>query len=132
MNKSMVFALAFATLYGVTVISSAASMSGNEIGRVLSGNTIEWVSLKKKPMSPKWQPPYGRTYFSPDGTMEGIRKGRSRSGTWRIDGNQLCLNWKQEKCRDLESDGGAGYYIVNREKGKRGVHIKRVLQGRQF
>ncbi|HEB95693.1 MAG TPA: hypothetical protein ENI96_04590 [Sedimenticola thiotaurini] len=132
MNKPMVFALAFATLSGTAVTSSAASMSGSEIGRVFAGNTIEWVSLKKKPMSPRWKPPYGRTYFSPNGTMEGTLKGKSRSGTWRIDGNQLCLNWKQEKCRDLEPDGGGGYYIVNREKGKRGVHIKRVLQGKQL
>ncbi|MCP3663797.1 MAG: hypothetical protein GY696_15120 [Gammaproteobacteria bacterium] len=130
MSKSIISALIFTILFTTTTISFAANMSGQEIEQAFSGNTADWVSLKRKPTAPRWQPPYGRTYFSPDGKLEGVRKGKPRSGTWRIENNQLCQNWKKEKCRSIESDGNGGYFISNPENGKRGVHIKKIEQGK--
>ncbi len=130
--RSIVAMLMICIISVMSTTTIAANLTGEEIENNYSGNTNEWQSLKQKPMNPKWRAPWGRTYFSPDGKLEGTIKGKSRTGTWRIDGDQLCINWKKERCRFVEQDGKAGFYGINPKNGKKAVHVKKVHTGKKL
>ena len=136
MKKISLSVFILVLLLSVATSSLAANLSGEEIKQTLSGKTIEWVSLKEKRMSPNWSPPYGSTYFLADGRMEGRFNSKndrgSRTGTWHVKKDQLCMNWKKEKCYQLQSDGSDGYYLVHFKKGKKGIHFKSVVDGKHL
>ena len=67
--------------------SGTRTLSGNEIRRVLIGNTISGVDD-------------GESYserLNPDGTISGKSGSDSYSGRWRITGNQICFWYEEDK-----------------------------------
>ena len=78
------------------------------------------------------RPSSGRTYYDPDGTMIGFRRGEARSGTWYIEGDTLCTNWGVKAiCSRYLPDGKGGHYKYTLS-GKRVVHIVRWLEGERI
>lgn len=75
------------------------------------------------------RPSSGRTYYDPDGTMYGFRRGEARSGTWYIESDTLCNNWGTKAiCSRYLPDGDGGHYKFTL-KGKRTVHISQWIRG---
>jgi hypothetical protein len=75
------------------------------------------------------RPSSGRTYYDPDGSMHGIRRGKTRIGRWYVEGDTLCTDWgKRAICSRYTRDGAGGHYKYTR-KGKRTVHISKWLAG---
>ena len=96
-------------------------LSGEALTRMVSGNTAYCRHLSR--------PSSGRTYFAPDGTMHGIRRGEPRSGTWHVSGDTLCTNWgEKDYCSRYQSDGNGGHYKLTLA-GKRVVHIEQWQHG---
>jgi len=77
------------------------------------------------------RPSSGRTYYAPDGSMYGIRRGELRSGRWSIAGNTLCTDWGVRAiCSRYRPDGQGGHYKYTLS-GKQTVHILGWLPGDQ-
>jgi hypothetical protein len=77
------------------------------------------------------RPSYGRTYYAPDGSMYGIRRGELRSGRWYIEDNTLCTDWGVRAiCSRYRADDTGGHYKYTLS-GKQTVHILEWLPGDQ-
>lgn len=75
------------------------------------------------------RPSSGRTYYDPDRTMVGFRRGEPRSGSWYVEGDTLCTNWGVKAiCSRYRPDGNGGHYKYTLS-GKRVVHIVKWLEG---
>ncbi len=99
-------------------VVAADFMSGDEIKAAVSGKTLTWEHMIKSKS--------GQSYYAADGKLSGVSNGSAREGTWKVDGNELCVSWG--KCLAIESDGEGGFYKV-KNGSKRVVHIKLVEEG---
>lgn len=107
--------LSLLLLLGSSTLSAAEYLNGDELNAMVSGKTAYCQHLSR--------PSSGRTYFAPDGTMYGIRRGDPRKGTWSVKGDTLCTNWgKRPVCSRYQSDGEGGHYKFKLD-GKKIVHI---------
>ena len=102
-------------------VAAADLMTGEQIKSVVSGNTVTWEHMFKSKS--------GKSYYSEDGTLTGVMNGSSRKGTWKVEGNQICVSWGN--CREMESDGEGGYYKV-KNGTKRVVRYTRVEDGNKL
>jgi hypothetical protein len=113
-----------------TTEAVAGDLSGEEVRKLINGNTVEAIHVKLGFSI--------TTYFSPDGTFRQIRDGKRESGTWSIDDQgHLCQNregWGGE-CRVITQENNvwkaykipdSGYPMKPR-KHKR--TFKKVLEG---
>ncbi len=106
-------------LFGVSLTVSAGDfLTGDAIKATVSGKTLIWEHLKKSKS--------GKSYYSEDGKLVGISNGSAREGSWKVDGDKLCVSWG--KCMPLESDGKGGFYKV-KGGSKRVVHITAIEDG---
>lgn len=102
-------------LLGSTTLSAAEYLNGDELTAMVSGKTAYCQHLSR--------PSSGRTYFAPDGTMHGIRRGEARQGTWYVEDDTLCTDWgKRPVCSRYQGDGEGGHYKFKLD-GKKIVHI---------
>lgn len=96
-------------------------LEGSALTRMVSGNTAFCSHLTR--------PSTGRTYYNPDGTTYGIRRGEARTGHWYVAGDTLCTNWgERDVCSRYQSDGHGGHFKYTLA-GKQTVHIERWLAG---
>jgi hypothetical protein len=98
--------------------SAAEFLNGEQITATFAGKTAAWQHLKKSTS--------GRSYTAADGTIVGIKGDDRQEGTWRVDGDKLCVSWGS--CLAIEPDGNGGYYKV-KGGSKRVVHITSVEDG---
>lgn len=112
---------------GIT-IAVAGDLSGEEVRKLISGNTVEAIHTNEG---------YSIvTYFSPDGTLRQIREGKLASGTWSIDNKgQLCSireGWGGE-CRVITQEGNVWKaYKIPKNPSKERKHKRtftKVLEG---
>lgn len=107
--------LALLLSLGSTSLSAADYLSGEELTALASGNTAYCRHLQR--------PSQGRTYYNPDGTMHGIRRGEPREGTWHVTGDTLCTDWGAGPiCSRFQSDGQGGHYKFMLD-GRKVVHV---------
>jgi hypothetical protein len=102
-------------LLGSSQISAAQWLGSDALTKMVSGKTAYCQHISR--------PSSGRTYFAPDGTMHGIRRGEARQGRWYVEGNTLCTDWgRRPVCSRYQSDGEWGHYKYKLD-GKKIVHI---------
>lgn len=99
---------------------SGQKLSGEEITKTFSGHTYSWTHTKRNDS--------GKTFLSEDGTVKSVKNGKSRDGGWIVKGNKLCFTTGKKICREIESDGKGGYYLV-KDGSKRVINIQQVEQG---
>lgn len=101
--------------------SAAEWLDHQALIAMVSGNTALCQHVSR--------PSSGRTYYDPDGTLYGIRRGEDRSGHWYVTGDTLCSNWGERTfCSRYQDDGNGGHFKYNLA-GKKMVHIERWLAG---
>lgn len=93
-------------------------LSGDQITKAFSGKTIQWEHMFKDKS--------GKSYFSTDGKLTGIKNSSIREGKWHVENDELCVSWG--KCLAIEPDGKGGFYKV-KNGTKQVVHIKSVTDG---
>ncbi len=104
-------------------LHAAEYLNSIELTAMVSGNTAYCQHLNR--------PSNGSTYFNPNGTMHGIRRGEARQGSWYVEGDTLCTDWgKRPVCNRYQSDGEWGHYKFTLG-GKRIVHVWRWGEGDQ-
>ena len=97
-----------------------------------SHDLMQMVNDNTAICQPLSRPSTGRTYYDPDGSMIGFRRGEARSGRWYVKGDTLCTNWgKKAICSRYQSDGTGGHYKYTL-RGKQVVHIVSWLEGDQI
>lgn len=84
---------------------AGSSLNDTQIKEAFSGKTVEWQHLFKTK--------YGKSFFSDDGSITGIKNGKKRNGKWHVSGDKLCTN---SGCSTIESDGNGTYYKSNGSK----------------
>ncbi|MFT5730577.1 MAG: hypothetical protein ACI8PB_004762 [Desulforhopalus sp.] len=57
-----------------------------------------------------------------------MKNGKNRGGGWIIKENKLCFTTGKKVCREIESNGKGGYYLV-RDGSKRVINIEKVEPG---
>ena len=104
--------LAGLMLFGGMSAWAGEELSATEITKLVSGKTVEGVSVKKKGKLK----PY-TAYYSPEGTIKSkhwygkkqTSKWRKRNGKWWIDDkDRICVKWKDQdkkKCMVIEKEG---------------------------
>jgi hypothetical protein len=99
--------LIVALLAAATVSTAAAdwkALKGDEITALLSGNTVKSSSFTE--------------FYASDGTVRGVEGGEKYSGSWRIEGDKLCVHFPQfnyKDCMTVQKDGTA-YRMVAKDK----------------
>ena len=71
-----------------------------ELVELFAGKTVESVTATQGRVS--------LTYYAPDGTLEQVRNGSTRYGTWRVSKNdRICLKMEglEDKCRIIVKEG---------------------------
>lgn len=113
--RLLISPLTLLLLLGSSALSAAEYLDSMELTAMVSGKTAYCQHINR--------PSHGRTYFNPDGTMHGIRRGNKRPGSWYVEDDTLCTNWgRRPVCSRYQSDGGSGHYKFTLT-GKRIVHI---------
>ena len=77
------------------------------------------------------------SYYALDGTVEQIRDGARRNGTWRVSKNdRMCLQMEnlQERCRIIvrEGDEYKKYIVKKNGNHQHSVSYRKFVLGKQF
>ncbi len=99
---------------------SGKKLTGDEIKAIFVGNTFHWRHAKRSDS--------GKTYFEKNGTSKGVKNGQSRKSGWAVRGDKLCFTGEKKICREVESNGKGGYYLV-KNGSKRVVVIEKIEPG---
>ena len=107
----------------------AGTLKGKKIVELFSGQTVESVTAGKGRVS--------QTYYNPDGTLEQLREGTMRYGTWRVTkDSRMCLKMEAlaEKCRIIvNEDGAIKKYIVKKNgRHQHSVSYRNFTPGKNF
>lgn len=99
----MVSAIVFLGVPGV--VSAEARVSGEELKKLLSGNTAEGRYLK-------WKKTH-KMFFDASGKIRRTDSlGNKESGEWYInDKSELCIRVKKERCNEVTKRGDGGYDV---------------------
>lgn len=105
------------------------TLTKKEVVELFSGQTVESVTVKKSRVS--------LTYYDPSGAVEQLRKGVTRTGTWRVKRNgRICLTMEGfgEKCRIIVKDknGYAKYIVKKNGHHKKSVTYREFVSGRHL
>jgi hypothetical protein len=89
MRKQCVVMAAVASAY-ILGRATAAQLTGAEIKDLISGNTmyLEWTSTTGTPHQ-------GVMYYDPNGSVLYKTPGVMWHGTWKIEGDTACTDWKE-------------------------------------
>lgn len=85
------------------------TLTSRQLKKLLSGHTVESVTVKKKRTS--------LTFYAPDGSIEQRRNGVTRTGTWKVKNSRICIQMEnlKEKCRIIVKENNSyNKYIVKR------------------
>ncbi len=101
-------------------------LTANAIIQYFTGKTGFSVSMKNKKKTGRW-------FHAKDGSFTGQEDGSSAliSGKWFVKGKLLCTEVDKLTCTHIKSDGKDGFYRVHSKKGKRLVHILKLVDGNQ-
>ena len=103
--------LAGLMLFGGISAWAGEELSAREVSKLVSGKTVEGVSVKKGKSKPY------TAYYSPEGTIQAKHwygkkqksKWRKRNGKWWIgDKGRICVKWEDQdkmKCMVIEKEG---------------------------
>ncbi len=101
----------------------AGTLDAKELRQLFIGKTVQSLNVKNKRIS--------LTYYDPSGKVRQLRKGKLRSGKWKIkDNGRICLKMgnARNKCRIVVFEQGEyKKYIVKKD----GRH-KHVIDYRSF
>lgn len=105
------------------------TLKGKKIVELFSGHTVESVTAGKGRVS--------QTYYNPDGTLEQLREGTMRHGTWRVTKNsRMCLKMEDlaEKCRIIVNENGAikKYIVKKNGRHQHSVSYRNFTPGKNF
>lgn len=103
-----------------TAATAAEKMTGEEITALLSGNSMTGVTSK----GVEWT-----EFYTPSGEIRGISKGERHSGSWSIDGDNVCFDypsWEYRVCATVSPASGSKYLFHN-DKGQTNEYV--VLEG---
>lgn len=110
-------------------ILPVGTLTRKKIVELFSGKTVESVTATKGRVS--------QTYYNPDGSLEQLRDGAKRYGTWRVKKNsRICLKIDnlKEKCRIIvKEDGAIKKYIVKKSgRHQHSVSYRNFSHGKRF
>lgn len=105
------------------------TLRDKEIIQLFAGNTVESVTASQGRVS--------LSYYALDGTVEQIRDGARRNGTWRVSKNdRMCLQMEnlQERCRIIvrEGDEYKKYIVKKNGNHQHSVSYRKFVPGKQF
>jgi len=100
-----------------------------EIIELFAGKTVESVTASQGRVS--------LSYYALDGTLEQVRNGSKRKGTWRVSENdRICLKMENlgEKCRIIvkEGDEYKKYIVKKNGNHQHSVSYRKFVPGKQF
>lgn len=107
-------------------------LSAEEVHALFSGQTVEgeFREGNRKHIDPigvnTFYDPFFM-YFSPDGTVRGVRGGVKKNGKWRVDENgNHCVQWegKKEGCASITKEGRVYKKYMIKSGGSRIKWIK--------
>ncbi|MFM8746549.1 MAG: hypothetical protein ACKOED_07785 [Aestuariivirga sp.] len=93
--------------------AASATASGEEIAAALAGNTVKGSMTESGAYE---------EFYAPDGAI----KGEDFSGTWRIDGDSICIKYDDdpEACWEVKLDGGEVTWLDDGEEQGTGVIVE--------
>jgi len=120
--------LAIAVFVGGLVASShtmaAGTLSGEEVKKLIVGNTAHGVAPSGKPM---------KNYFDPSGTLVRSVGGKVIEGSYSIsdDGTQCIKVGKADTCAKIANNGDGTYHRVDGE-GKVLLKWEKIVPGKDL
>ncbi|WP_395684912.1 hypothetical protein [Aestuariivirga sp.] len=98
--------------------AGSAISSGEEIAAALAGNTVKGSMNESGAYE---------EFYGPDGAV----KGENFSGTWRIDGDSMCIQYEDdpESCWQVKIDGGEVTWLNDGEEQGTGVIVEGNPEG---
>jgi hypothetical protein len=132
--------LAGLIFFGEISALAGEELSATEVTKLVSGKTVEGVSVKKGKLKPY------TAYFNPDGTILAKHwygkkqpfKWRKRNGKWRIDDKgRICVKWDnidKKKCFVIEKEGKIyrQYEIEKNGSRKHVANFKKFTDGNPY
>lgn len=105
------------------------TLRDKQIIQLFAGKTVESVTASQGRVS--------ISYYALDGTLEQVRDGAHRNGTWRVSKNdRICLKMEnlQEKCRIIvkEGDEYKKYIVKKNGRHQHSVSYRKFAPGKQF
>jgi len=105
------------------------TLKKQDLIELFSGQTVESVTAGQGRVS--------HTYYAPDGTVEQLRNGIKRTGTWRVTNSaRICLQMEalEEKCRIIVKEGGEykKYIVKTNNQHQHSVSYRKFVPGKQF
>ncbi|MEA3363749.1 MAG: hypothetical protein U9Q61_10845, partial [Thermodesulfobacteriota bacterium] len=99
------------------------------VTRLFSDKTVQSVTVRKGRVS--------LTYYDPNGTLEQLRDGTKRYGSWRVTKNgRICLAFEgsREKCRIIVKEGKLFKKYIVKKNGQHQyvVRYRQFLPGKQL
>jgi hypothetical protein len=105
------------------------TLNKKQVVKLFSDQTVESVTASKSRVS--------HTYYAPDGTVEQVRNGTKRYGTWRVSSDaRICLQMedRREKCRIIVKEGDEYKKYIVKKNGhhQHSVSYRKFAPGKQF
>jgi hypothetical protein len=85
--------------------ASAPKLTGPEIAQVISGNSLNGVTNKNESWS---------EYYQENGTIRGTMSGSNYEGAWRVEGDKLCFDYRDDSydgCDSVAVQGNKMYFL---------------------
>ncbi len=107
--KMFISVVLLSLLYALPVYAEE-EVSGEELKKLLSGNTAEGQLIR-------WETSH-KTYFDPSGDMRRVDgKNNKEQGVWQVDKyGRLCIEVKKERCRTVKKRSDGGYNVYSRRE----------------
>ena len=106
----------------------AGTLKSKQLRRLFADRTVESVTAKKGRVS--------LTYYSPDGTVEQVRNGVKRTGTWWAKNSRICLQMEglKEKCRIVVKENGSykKYIVKKNGRHQHSVSYRKFMPGKHL
>ena len=105
------------------------TLRDKQIIQLFAGNTVESVTASQGRVS--------LTHYALDGTLEQVKDGVHRNGTWRVSKNdRICLQMEnlREKCRIIVKEGDEYKKYIVKKNGhhQHSVSYRNFVPGKQF
>ncbi len=127
MKKHFSVFFLWAALIGVAAPAFAQPLTGDEIKKLLAGNTVEQTQFVPKNMT-------FLSYYDADGSIMTLTEsGKTNTGKWRVnEDNLLCVQWpnRAEVCIQIVKEADGTYKRV--DKGEVRAIMKNITPGKLF
>ncbi len=110
-------------------ILPSGTLNKESVIKIFSNKTVKSKTVHKGRVS--------LTYYDPSGTLEQLRNGMKRYGTWRVTKNgRICLSFEgsQEKCRIIVKEGKIYKKYIVKKSGQHwhSVSYRQFLPGKEL